>query len=294
MLRRHYEKSTVINSYLMLPQIFVFLFIAFIPSLIGAVSGIGGGIIIKPVLDAAAPFLGVPGPAEINFLSGCTVLTMSAVSLLRSFAVRNKGGGVVLERRRGTALAVGAALGGVCGKLVFAWAVSVSLRTSGVVVGRSIVSAIQSSILLVLTLAVLLYTLKKEQVTSKKLQNLPLCVLLGLFLGMLSAFLGIGGGPINIMVISYFFSMDTKITALHSIYTVFLSQLASLILTVVGGTIPPVGIPALLAMITGGAGGGLIGSHLAGRFSNRQVDWLFTLVLIIVLLLCMGNLAQLA
>jgi uncharacterized membrane protein YfcA len=109
---------------------------------------------------------------------------------------------------------------------------------------------------------------------------------------MSSAFLGIGGGPVNIMVIAYCFSMDTKTTALHSLYTIFLSQLASLILTVAAGAIPPVGVPALLAMIAGGAGGGFAGSRIAGKFSNRQVDRLFMLALVAVLLLCAGNLAQ--
>jgi uncharacterized membrane protein YfcA len=278
----------------MLPQCLAFLCIAFIPSIIGAVSGIGGGIIIKPALDAAAPALGALGPGEINFLSGCTVLTMSAVSLIRSFT-RHHRGGAVLEGRRGTALAAGAALGGLCGRLVFTWIAASSrnrvVNTGGIFAGRDTVSAVQSSILILLTLVVLLYTLKKERIIPKKLTNLPACALLGLFLGMVSAFLGIGGGPINIMIIAYFFSMDAKTTALHSLYTIFLSQLASLILTVAMNAIPPVEIPFLLAMIAGGAGGGLVGSRLTGKFSNRQVDRLFMLVLVGVVFLCAWNLA---
>jgi hypothetical protein len=72
----------------------VFLFIACVASAIGATSGIGGGIIIRPVLDA---FSG-QGIAEINVLSGSTVLAMSLVSLLRS-----RGSGIVLEHKKGTA-----------------------------------------------------------------------------------------------------------------------------------------------------------------------------------------------
>jgi uncharacterized membrane protein YfcA len=278
----------------MFPQILAFFCIAFIPSIIGAVSGIGGGIIIKPALDAAAPALGAPGPAEINFLSGCTVLTMSAVSLLRSLAGRHKGG-AVLEGRRGTALAAGAALGGLCGRLVFAWIAAPSQNSAAaadnIIAGRHGVSRVQSFILILLTLAVLLYTLKKERIAQKKLKNLPACALLGLFLGMTSAFLGIGGGPINIMIIAYCFSMDAKTTALHSLYVIFLSQLASLILTAAAGAIPPVGIPFLLAAAAGGAGGGLTGSLFAGKLSGRQTDRLFMAVLVGVVFLCAWNLA---
>ena len=51
---------------------------------LGAISGIGGGVIIKPVMDA----LGGMSVSTISFLSGCTVLAMSVVSVLRS-----RGGG---------------------------------------------------------------------------------------------------------------------------------------------------------------------------------------------------------
>ena len=47
--------------------------VSLISSLIGAISGIGGGVIIKPVLDS----LGVMSISTINFLSGCTVLAMA-------------------------------------------------------------------------------------------------------------------------------------------------------------------------------------------------------------------------
>ncbi|MBQ7728782.1 MAG: sulfite exporter TauE/SafE family protein, partial [Spirochaetales bacterium] len=52
----------------------------FIATIVGSISGIGGGVLIKPVLDAVTSM-----PAsQISFLSGITVLTMTIVSLLRS------------------------------------------------------------------------------------------------------------------------------------------------------------------------------------------------------------------
>lgn len=48
-------------------------------SVIGGICGIGGGVIIKPVLDA----MGVMSVSALQFLSGLTVLGMSAVSVLR-------------------------------------------------------------------------------------------------------------------------------------------------------------------------------------------------------------------
>lgn len=51
----------------------LYLLVSFLASVVGAVCGIGGGVIIKPVLD----LFGLAGVSTISFLSGCTVLSMS-------------------------------------------------------------------------------------------------------------------------------------------------------------------------------------------------------------------------
>ncbi len=45
----------------------------------GAICGIGGGVIIKPTLDA----FGVLSVSTISFLSGCTVLAMTCYSVIK-------------------------------------------------------------------------------------------------------------------------------------------------------------------------------------------------------------------
>ena len=52
------------------------LLVSFFACTVGAICGIGGGILIKPVLDAT----GVADVATINFLAGCTVLSMTLYS----------------------------------------------------------------------------------------------------------------------------------------------------------------------------------------------------------------------
>ena len=54
----------------------VFLIVCFGASIVGAICGIGGGVIIKPVLDS----FGVLDVTAISFLSGCTVLSMTTYS----------------------------------------------------------------------------------------------------------------------------------------------------------------------------------------------------------------------
>ena len=53
--------------------------ICLLASVIGGICGIGGGVIIKPVLDA----MGIMSVSAISFLSGLTVMSMSIISVLR-------------------------------------------------------------------------------------------------------------------------------------------------------------------------------------------------------------------
>lgn len=59
---------------------FILFLIAISASVLGALTGIGGGVIVKPVVDAA----GLLSSAAANFLCGCMVLSMSVVSLIRN------------------------------------------------------------------------------------------------------------------------------------------------------------------------------------------------------------------
>ncbi len=81
----------------------LFAIISFGASVVGAICGIGGGILIKPTLDA----FGVLSVASISFLSGCTVLSMSCYSILKA----KTSGKSLVDTKVGTPLAIGAAIG---------------------------------------------------------------------------------------------------------------------------------------------------------------------------------------
>ncbi len=249
--------------------------IAFTASAAGAISGIGGGIIIKPVLDSVGFF----DIAVINFLSGCTVLTMTAFTLLRS-----RKSAVSINRRIGSFIAAGGIIGGLGGKYLF------NLMLAAVENER-LVLLTQSSILLVLTAGVLAFTLLKKRVRPFNIESSVFCIFTGLLLGATGAFLGIGGGPINLVVFYLFFSMDSKTAALNSIFVIFFSQLTSLVLTLISGTVPDVELPVLILMMAGGASGAVAGSHLSMRISHGGVDRLFIGVLAVLVLICIYNIA---
>ena len=126
---------------------FVFFIVCFGASVVGAICGIGGGVIIKPVLDS----FGVLDVTVISFLSGCTVLSMTTYSV-----VKNKiSGESHVSMKTGFPLAVGAAAGGLIGKWLFSYVKSLSSDPNKV-------GAVQALCLLIVTIGTLIYTIYKE------------------------------------------------------------------------------------------------------------------------------------
>ena len=115
------------------------------------------------------------------------------------------------------------------------------------------------------------------------------CLGIGLLLGIMSSFLGIGGGPINLVVLGYFFSMTTKEAALSSLYIIMFSQITSLIQTCITGNIPDMEVSYLAFMIAGGILGGTIGSKVNKKISDAGVDKLFIFLMAVIVLINIYN-----
>lgn len=252
----------------------LFFLVAFLSSIVGAICGIGGGVVIKPVLD----MLQMGSAATINFLSGCTVLSMSLYSVGKSL----RSGDSKVDTATGTPLALGAAVGGVFGKELFR-------IVKGLFANGEMVGGVQAVALGIITLGTLAYTLRKAHITTRHMQGKVLCAGIGLALGIMSSFLGIGGGPINLVVLGFCFSMDTKTAAANSLYIILFSQAASLLATVFTGAVPEFSIPALALMVAGGIGGGIAGRSLNKKMDNRAVDKLFIGLMILIVLICVYN-----
>lgn len=237
-----------------------YFFVSFLASIAGAICGIGGGVIIKPVLD----MLGLASISTISFLSGCTVLSMSCYSVGKSILSNEN----TVDFKVSTPLAVGAAIGGVAGKQLFSFVMNLLSNQNSV-------GMIQSLCLIIITIGTFIYTIFKSKIRTYRIQSITLCCIIGLVLGIISSFLGIGGGPINFVILFFFFSMDTKASAQNSIYIILFSQVTSLAATLVTKSIPEFHFIALILMILGGIGGGVAGRYLNKRMNNQSVDRLF-------------------
>lgn len=243
----------------------------------GAICGIGGGVIIKPVLDLFE-WMSV---SSISFLSGCTVLSMSCYSVIESVTSRDNS----VDTGTGTPLAVGAALGGIEGKELF----TVIREMSD---SPNTVGAVQEACLAVITLGTLLYTVNKSKIKTHHVTGTATCVMIGMILGISSSFLGIGGGPINLVVLYFFFSMDTKTAAANSLYIILISQFASLLMTIGTHTVPEFMSATLVVMVCGGILGGVCGRYLNKKLSNAAVDKLFVMLMVVIIVISIYNTVQ--
>ena len=204
-------------------MVVLFFVVSFLASIAGAICGIGGGVIIKPVLD----LFGLASVSTISFLSGCTVLAMSCYSVGKNILAHENR----VDFAIGTPLAIGAAIGGVVGKQMFS-------NIKAMFENGNTVGSVQAICLALITLGTFIYTLKKAKIKTLQITNKAVCVLVGLVLGIMSSFLGIGGGPINLVVLFYLFSMETKTAAQNSLYVILFSQITSLVTTFVTRSVP--------------------------------------------------------
>ena len=253
----------------------IYFIVSLLASVIGGICGIGGGVIIKPTLD----MLGVADLATVGFLSSCTVLSMSAYNVGKSFADRS----AVIDTHTGTPLALGAAVGGIFGNKLFAWLKAGIGNTAGVA---------QALCLLVLTLGTLIYTVKKKNIRTHNVDGIAAAVAIGVALGTLSSFLGIGGGPFNLVVLHFFFGMETKKAVSNSLYIILFSQAANLVVTILSRAVPAFTPLELILMILGGIGGGIIGKSVSRRLSGTTVDKLFIALQTVIIMICVYNAAK--
>ncbi|WP_188733270.1 sulfite exporter TauE/SafE family protein [Oceanobacillus neutriphilus] len=263
-------------------MIFIFILyfiISLSASIFGAVAGLGGGVIIKPLLD----FFGHFDLPTIGVLSAATVLAMATMSLIKLGVSRSE---AKIDKTVSLLLASGSIAGGVFGKAVFNYfAVSLGMLTE--------IALLQSITLSILLTLLLLYFLKKDKLKSFVFENRVIIIMIGFSLGFISAFLGIGGGPLNVAVLILFFSMNTRDAAFNSIFIIFFSQLSALLLIVLTTGFSDYDLSMVGYMITGGVIGGLVGTNIAIRLSNRQIERIFDVAILLIVFINLFNIVKL-
>ena len=238
---------------------------------LGAIVGLGGGVFIRPIFDA----IGYHNVLNISFFSSSAILTMAIVS-----TVKKMKDGLSIEKTMAILISSGAVVGGFLGNLLLEHLVAVMDIETNVQLVQIVVTVIVLAISIFATLKNnLRYEIKSKAV-------LPF---IGVGLGLIAAFLGIGGGPINVPILMIFFGLPIKTATAYSIIIIFFSHASRLI--TMGFTVGYTyfDLRLLPFIIIAAAIGGLLGANLSKVFSENIVKKLFIAALTAVIILNLYN-----
>lgn len=257
-------------------QYAIYFLIAIGATTVGSLTGMGGGVIIKPLMDVLHGY----DVQTIGVLSCITVFSMSVVSIGKQLLAKTE-----IPFQTAVPLAAGSVVGGAAGESLLR-AIVTRLQAN------ELVTVVQNVVLGLLILMVFLYMQNKHRIKGYALRGLAPSVLVGVFLGMCSSFLGIGGGPINVALIIFLFSYPTKTATICSLVTILFAQISKLIMIAAGAGFGAYDLSIAPVMIVGAIAGGFLGASWNKRFSEKAVERAFNGVQLLVLAITLYNIVR--
>ncbi|RAV80716.1 sulfite exporter TauE/SafE family protein, partial [Aerococcus loyolae] len=235
----------------------LYMIIILIANTIGSISGMGGGVIIKPMLD----FINIHSPKEISFFSSLAVFTMSIISTRTQIKNNNSFSWNMIFK-----IAIGSILGGILGQYTYTYLLIMTNNENYITI-----------IQVILTIISLLFSyLHSMNIWENfKLHNTISYLLCGLLLGFLASFLGIGGGPINVSLLMLMFNFPIKRATTYSICIIFFSQLSKLVTFFITSSLIDIDISMIPFIIFAALIGGKLGAVISNKISENKIKYLF-------------------
>ncbi|MGT2665995.1 sulfite exporter TauE/SafE family protein [Streptococcus rifensis] len=256
-------------------EILLYTLIVLFATAIGATSGAGGGAIIKPLFD----LIGIDNATVIGMYATIAVFAMCLSSIYKH--AKN---GVTFDKKILYGLSIGSVIGGILGDMVF--------KRLTQAVPNHTVTLVQSILLFIVLLSVLLFTQFRDRFRKYQLKYLPTIVVVGMLVGALSVFLGIGGGPLNIIVLVGMMSYTTKESAPYSIAMIFFAQIPKVLKLITvsppenfrWALVPLIVIAAIL--------GGHIGTVINHKSTDKQANRIYAVLMTGLLTVCLYNIVS--
>lgn len=154
------------------------------------------------------------------------------------------------------------------------------------------VQLIQSIILFITLVFLIIYTRIGPE--KKKIENPPIWMttLLGLFLGSISIFLGIGGGPLNVSLLVILFGYGMKDAAIYSLATVFFSQIAKIISIIYVGNYDSFNLFLVPFLIVIAILGGYLGTILNQKLNTKKIELLYIVCMLLLSFITLANILK--
>ncbi len=237
--------------------------------LFSSIAGIGGGIVLKPVLD----FIGIYSTMEVAVISAIAILTMGISSVTTKLMKR--------KENLNIKLLIIISISSMVGSTISTTLLANLSSLNGVEIVQSLLL-----IFLILVLLILTNFVKKTYV----IENSYVIFIIGVVLGALPTFIGVGGGFLNVPIFTKLFNIQYKKASLYSLSLVIFSQLTKLIILSLDIEFSTLNYYFLPEILIGSILGGIIGSKVVIKFGERAIKIFYNVIVAFVLILTIYNL----
>ncbi len=247
---------------IMVTSMIIMLLIGIFGGFISGLVGIGGAIIIYPMLLLLPPLVGLP-TYSAYIASGLTSSQVLFSTLSGSFkAYKNKDFSRTLVLNMGSGMIIGSILGAILANLIN-------------------VQFVNMVYIIIALLALILMFIKVVPSTSHIKFNRLLLITIGGIIGLVSGIVGAGGAFIIIPVLLVIFKLPMNTVVTNSIVIAFISSIGAFIIKLLQGYIPVnSAIPLILGSILFTPLGMKIGQKIPDYIQKMIVSILIVIAII--------------
>ncbi len=226
---------------------------------VGALTGIGGGIIITPVLTL---IFGVPIREAIGTSLCCVIATSSgAAASYIEHRLSDIRLGMTLELATTLGAVTGAVVAGILSREALAILFAILLTYAGATMVRRNFRADIA---------------EPSEVNPYTVKRLPLGLFGSGVAGMISGLLGVGGGPIKVPLMYLVMGVPFKVATATSNFMIGVTAAASAFIYYSRGDVRPlITAPAAIGVFLGAG----LGTHLMRRTASRKLIVLFSFIM---------------
>jgi uncharacterized membrane protein YfcA len=255
-------------------------------ALVGFISGlfgIGGGFLMTPVLV----FLGIPPAVAVASMSNH--VAASSMSSVISYSRRR-----LVDFRMGGVLAGGGVIGAIVGVELFRWLRLLGQADLVVALSYLVFLGVIGALMLSESLGAILRRRRGEP-SPPWLYGLPLKmrfpssrlfisvippILLGAFVGVLSAIMGVGGGFVLVPAMIYILRMPASVVVGTSLFQIIVTTALTGVLQ--AGRNQTVDIVLATLLLAGGVLGAQLGARASSRFRAEELRAVLALIVLLV------------
>ncbi|MFI5237885.1 MAG: sulfite exporter TauE/SafE family protein [Ignavibacteriales bacterium] len=260
----------------------IFLGSGFLSGILIGMLGIGGGLIFVPLLYFLLPTLGIPDSSLAYFTIGTSLFT-GAIAVSNSAVLHIKAKNFI--KKPAVLVSIGAAISAAITPF---FVVNVESKT---------LEIIFASVMFVILMSILFESKNKKWLTLSKQLDERYFLPLGLFVGIFSSFIGLGGGIIYLpALMNLFFIEARKAVGTSAIITSVTMIIATISYLFQGfnyvptsGTLGFIVLPAAIPLGIGAVIGSFIGVRLSQRSSSFVIKKVFAGILIIAIIRILFN-----